>query len=172
MIKSCSRFLRIKWQDFHQWKRQGHLAEDKERVPSQQTPQRLSRCEDRSFRSGQKTPKWTYRAFACQFLKDTFITNNRTGCAFVTVDALKEAIPFYQKNGFKFWNQARLKTLKKTPFRCTMIWRNYFDGLMDKMRNPPHASSRKIAKYGEVGIRYGSWPARFPIHLLLSREWI
>lgn len=36
------------------------------------------------------------------FVKDTFITNNRTGCAFVTVDALKEAIPFYQKNGFKF----------------------------------------------------------------------
>ena len=36
------------------------------------------------------------------FVKDTFITNNRTGCAFVTVDALKEAVPFYQKNGFKF----------------------------------------------------------------------
>ena len=36
------------------------------------------------------------------FVKDTFITNNRTGCAFVTVDALKEAIPFYKKNGFKF----------------------------------------------------------------------
>ncbi|MBQ3831825.1 MAG: GNAT family N-acetyltransferase [Bacteroidales bacterium] len=35
------------------------------------------------------------------FVKDTFITNNRTGCAFITVDALKEAIPFYQKNGFK-----------------------------------------------------------------------
>ena len=36
------------------------------------------------------------------FVKDTFITNNRTGCAFVTVDALKDAVPFYQKNGFKF----------------------------------------------------------------------
>ena len=36
------------------------------------------------------------------FVKDTFITNNRMGCAFITVDALREAVPFYQKNGFKF----------------------------------------------------------------------
>lgn len=36
------------------------------------------------------------------FVKDTFINNNRTGCAFITVDALLDAIPFYQKNGFKF----------------------------------------------------------------------
>ncbi len=36
------------------------------------------------------------------FVKDTFIANNRTGCAFITVDALREAVPFYQKNGFKF----------------------------------------------------------------------
>ena len=27
---------------------------------------------------------------------------NRTGCAFITVDALPDAISFYQKNGFKF----------------------------------------------------------------------
>jgi len=33
-------------------------------------------------------------------VKKTFITNNRTGCAFITVDALNTAVPFYQKNGF------------------------------------------------------------------------
>ena len=27
---------------------------------------------------------------------------NRTGCSFVTVDALREAIPFYLKNDFKY----------------------------------------------------------------------
>lgn len=35
------------------------------------------------------------------FVKQTFITNNRTGCCFVTVDALQSAVPFYERNGFK-----------------------------------------------------------------------
>lgn len=35
------------------------------------------------------------------FVKQTFITNNRTGCCFVTVDALRSAVPFYERNGFK-----------------------------------------------------------------------
>lgn len=40
--------------------------------------------------------------YILDFVKKTFITNNRTGCAFITVDALPSAISFYQKNGFKF----------------------------------------------------------------------
>lgn len=35
------------------------------------------------------------------FVKQTFITNNRTGCCFVTVDALLLAVPFYEHNGFR-----------------------------------------------------------------------
>ncbi|MBO7044766.1 MAG: GNAT family N-acetyltransferase [Prevotella sp.] len=35
------------------------------------------------------------------FVKQTFITNNRTGCCFVTVDALRSAMSFYESNGFK-----------------------------------------------------------------------
>lgn len=35
------------------------------------------------------------------FVKHTFITSNRTGCCFVTVDALQSAVPFYERNGFK-----------------------------------------------------------------------
>ena len=35
------------------------------------------------------------------FVKQTFITNNRTGCCFVTVDALQSAVSFYAQNGFK-----------------------------------------------------------------------
>jgi hypothetical protein len=34
-------------------------------------------------------------------VKHTFITNNRTGCCFVTVDGLPSAVPFYECNGFK-----------------------------------------------------------------------
>lgn len=35
------------------------------------------------------------------FVKYSFITNNRTGCCFVTVDALHSAVPFYISNGFR-----------------------------------------------------------------------
>ena len=35
------------------------------------------------------------------FVKYTFIDMNRTGCAFVTVDALRGAVDFYSKNQFK-----------------------------------------------------------------------
>lgn len=33
-------------------------------------------------------------------IKKLFITDNRTGCVFVTVDSLRSAIPFYERNGF------------------------------------------------------------------------
>lgn len=35
-----------------------------------------------------------------EFIKSYFITNNKTGCRFLTVDAYNAAIPFYLKNGF------------------------------------------------------------------------
>ena len=34
------------------------------------------------------------------FVKTLFVTDNRTGCTFITVDALRNAIPFYEHNGF------------------------------------------------------------------------
>ena len=33
-------------------------------------------------------------------VKKAFVTNNRTGCCFVTVDALPSALGFYEQNGF------------------------------------------------------------------------
>ncbi len=35
------------------------------------------------------------------FVKTSFIIDNKTGCRFVTVDAYIDAIPFYEKNGFR-----------------------------------------------------------------------
>lgn len=35
------------------------------------------------------------------FVKYTFVEKNRTGCAFVTVDALRNSVDFYAKNKFK-----------------------------------------------------------------------
>ena len=30
------------------------------------------------------------------------VSENKTGCRFITVDAYKNAVPFYKKNNFKF----------------------------------------------------------------------
>lgn len=44
------------------------------------------------------------------FIKDMFITNNRTGCCFITVDAYQQSEGFYVENGFKRLNpNERLK---------------------------------------------------------------
>lgn len=53
------------------------------------------------------------------FVKDLFITNNRTGCSFVTVDALREAIPFYEKNGFKYLDKSSVSSDSDT---CLMYY--------------------------------------------------
>ena len=42
------------------------------------------------------------------YVKRLFVTNNRTGCAFVTVDALRSAIPFYLQNGFSIMDKTIL----------------------------------------------------------------
>lgn len=39
---------------------------------------------------------------AMDFIKNWMIKENKTGCCFITVDAYPSAVPFYQKNGFKF----------------------------------------------------------------------
>ena len=38
--------------------------------------------------------------FLLDFIKTLFVINNKTGCRFITVDAYKAAVPFYEKNGF------------------------------------------------------------------------
>ena len=43
-----------------------------------------------------------------------YMQENRAGCSFVTVDALKEAIPFYLKNGFKFLRKSEENDDKDT----------------------------------------------------------
>ena len=47
-------------------------------------------------------------------IKMSFLTNNKTGCRFISVDAYNnaETIPFYEKNGFEFLakTDAQLKT--------------------------------------------------------------
>jgi len=36
------------------------------------------------------------------YIKHSMISHNKTGCRFITVDAYRAAVPFYQSNGFKF----------------------------------------------------------------------
>lgn len=44
--------------------------------------------------------------FILDNLKYAFANVRRLGCRFITVDALKTAIPFYQKNGFQFFTES------------------------------------------------------------------
>lgn len=39
-------------------------------------------------------------SYLIDFIKAFFLFDNKTGCRFVTVDAYRSAIPFYEKNGF------------------------------------------------------------------------
>ena len=36
------------------------------------------------------------------YIKELFITNNRTGCRYITVDAYRNSLSFYEKNNFKY----------------------------------------------------------------------
>ena len=38
------------------------------------------------------------------YIKWMFVNENKTGCRFLTVDAYLNAVPFYEKNGFRFMN--------------------------------------------------------------------
>lgn len=35
------------------------------------------------------------------YTKDNFVSNNKTGCKFIVVDAYKNSVKFYENNGFK-----------------------------------------------------------------------
>ena len=39
------------------------------------------------------------------YIKSMFVIENKTGCRFLTVDAYLDAVPFYEKNGFRFMIQ-------------------------------------------------------------------
>ena len=44
------------------------------------------------------------------FTKGLFVDNNRTGCKFITVDAYRESLKFYEKNGFKYLSSSDRKS--------------------------------------------------------------
>lgn len=43
------------------------------------------------------------------YTKGLFVDNNRTGCAFITVDAFQKSTPLYEKNGFSYLSNADRK---------------------------------------------------------------
>lgn len=57
------------------------------------------------------------------YVKHLFITNNRTGCRFITVDAYARARTFYEDNKFEYFQPA--DKLKKIPDTDTVLM--YFD---------------------------------------------
>jgi GNAT superfamily N-acetyltransferase len=39
------------------------------------------------------------------YIKVLFVTENKTGCVFLTVDAYRQALEFYERNDFKYLNE-------------------------------------------------------------------
>lgn len=51
---------------------------------------------------------WDIGSDILNFIKSMFVYENRTGCVFVTVDALRDVLPFYLKKSFKCLDQSQL----------------------------------------------------------------
>lgn len=45
------------------------------------------------------------------YVKQLFISNNRTGCKYITVDAYRQSLSFYEKNDFLYLTSEDLSTL-------------------------------------------------------------
>ena len=66
----------------------------------------------------------SWGAFILNYIKQWMVTENKTGCRFITVDAYQSAVPFYLKNGFLFMgSQERLRYEMHTGDTVAM----YFD---------------------------------------------
>ena len=66
----------------------------------------------------------SWGAFILNYIKQWMVTENKTGCRFITVDAYQSAVPFYLKNGFLFMgSQERLRYEKHKGDTVAM----YFD---------------------------------------------
>lgn len=50
---------------------------------------------------------------ALNFIKEWMVSDNKTGCCFLTVDAYPTAVPFYLKNGFRFLGEGEEKLYQK-----------------------------------------------------------
>ena len=48
-------------------------------------------------------------------VKKFFTTENRTGCRFLLVDAYKDAVPFYERNGFQRLYVKKPETRRTLP---------------------------------------------------------
>ena len=44
-----------------------------------------------------------------------FVNNNQTGCRFITVDAYKQSLHFYEQNNFQFLDQKDINEDYNTP---------------------------------------------------------
>lgn len=63
------------------------------------------------------------------FIKRWMVTDNKTGCCFITVDAYPSAVPFYLRNGFKFLGnpeEQRYKAYQKDSTRTDTIAMYFF----------------------------------------------
>lgn len=52
------------------------------------------------------------------YLMAVFVTNNRTGCKFITVDAYRQSLQFYERNGFAYFSSKDLDDDTRLMYRA------------------------------------------------------
>jgi len=50
------------------------------------------------------------------YIKEWFVDNNRTGCKFITVDAYRQSLKFYENNGFKYFTNEDINEDTRTMY--------------------------------------------------------
>ncbi len=70
------------------------------------------------------------------YIKQLFITNNRTGCKFITVDAYdkEKTLNFYERNGFKYLlkSDEDNKERKLTPHNTKLMYYDLYNLFVEK----------------------------------------
>ena len=64
------------------------------------------------------------------FIKGYFIINNKTGCRFITVDAYKSAVHFYEKNGFVALHNNDDDSFTRLMYFDLADYKNHLRGLL------------------------------------------
>lgn len=83
----------------NQWKKVQGKMHNRKGKPSKSYPaMKIGRLGVSSHRQGEGLGK-----IILDYIKQLFISNNRTGCKFITVDAYNVSTKFYEQNGFKFF---------------------------------------------------------------------
>jgi predicted GNAT family N-acyltransferase len=55
------------------------------------------------------------------YIKELFVNNNRTGCKYLTIDAYKQSLSFYERNGFNYLTEQDIEADTRLYFDLAKV---------------------------------------------------